>query len=513
MNKKILYALVVGCITLLHIKSVGKDCEPCDCRVTNQTFYVDRPVYQLNTPERLSLFYRNGTRYCEDNWIQFTVLGGRSTKPERLAKYFFPDCKQQLTVNEAPGVPGTDIFAQELNIYTVNGVDGELGSAFSSIIQICPRSTFVGVGITYKQEIAQFCDDRALWFTLSAPIIQIKNEMRLSEHIIENGGGVSPDVPGAVGSATEAFRQPAWLFGKINDNDCNMKKTRMGDLEFLLGYQLVHNECCMLDSYAGVLFPTGNRACGKLLFEPVVGFNKHYGALFGSSALITIWNGSEDRSLQWAVDVSGQYLFKRTEIRSVPLKNKPFSQYMQTYRNAEQAQAAADEADPLIALSLNTPGINLFTLPLVIKPGFSRTINTALVYNHCRFQGEIGYNFYARQAECAEFACRFNESAALKAFTGQGVTNSVQQIGNNYGGVNDLLLQDYPENIITASQLNLNLAAAPAMLSHTLYGSMGYHWDDRTYPTLFGYGASYEFSGDNTGMNRWMVWGKAGISF
>ena len=506
-----MHLLLTGCIALAGILPASLkaiNCDPCDCKTTSHTFFSVRPVYQWNSPERLALT-RHLMNRSEDGYnggLSLAVLGGRSTKSERIARFFFPDCKQRLTINEAVDVPGTDILASNLNIDTVDG-------NFSSIIQICPRQTFIGLGITYQQAIAEFCEGRWLWFAISAPVLRVKNDMRLQECVIEDGGGVNPDVTGAVPNAIQAFKQPAWQYGRINNN-CNNSTTKLGDLEILLGYQLVNNECCRLDSYAGGVFPTGNRPCGRTVFEPIVGSNKHYGVMFGSSLGIMLWEEC-DSSLEFAVDFNGQYMFKRTERRSLDLKNKPFSRYISTYANATQAQEAFDLIVPDLpnAVALQTPGINLFTLPLTITPGFTRVLNLAFVHTHCEWESELGYNFYAREAECAELACRFNESAAVKAITGQGATNPVRQIGDDFGGANDVSLVNYAQSIITAADLNLHSAAHPGVMSHIIYGAVGYHWDDTCYPTLLGGGASYEFSGDNTALHRWMIWGKLNVSF
>src|SRR5205814_7945427 len=119
----------------------------------------------------------------------------------------------------------------------------------------------------------------------------------------------------------------------------------------------------------------------------------------------------------------------RTQRRSFDLKNKPWSRYISVYANEEQAQEAADSLDTTLA----TPGINVFTKSLKITPGLAHNINTAFVFTCRTFEGEIGYNFYAKRSEHAKLACCWVEGPAIKHFNGLGETNPIRDItGNPY---------------------------------------------------------------------------------
>jgi hypothetical protein len=142
-----------------------------------------------------------------------------------------------------------------------------------------------------------------------------------------------------------------------------------------------------------------------------------------------------------------------------------------------------------------------------------------IVYTGSCFNGEVGYNFWARQAECIKLDCAFPTGAAIKDEGGQGFTDPYQQINfrdtiqvvtpnNPPGGA----APNYTQSIITQDQLDLNSAAHPCALSHIVYGYLGYDFD-WCRPAFVGVGGSYEFGPDNNAMDRWMVWGKIGVSF
>jgi hypothetical protein len=74
-------------------------------------------------------------------------------------------------------------------------------------------------------------------------------------------------------------------------------------------------------------------------------------------------------------------------------------------------------------------------------------------------------------------------------------------------------LADYLDNVLTIADLDFESAAHPCMFTHTVYGYVGVHFDDWCRPTFMGVGASYEFGPDNSSLDRWMVWGKIGMSY
>ena len=529
MNKRIVALLLASASTIALAESlIFNPNSGCECKATSKTFFSARPAYQLNSPEFLANFHdRLGVRgkECRNGALEVAVFGGRSTKPENFSQYFMFDCKQRLRISGAlPSTPeeqaDINIIANQLNIFTQGDSNSSI-TPFESFIEFNPHYSFAGFGFTYKQEFAYREDGRSFWFLVSAPLTSVKTSMDLTEQVISDGGGINTSVPGAVPNATQAFQQSAWKFGLIEP--CSKTKTKLGDITLLVGYEIIRHELCRADGYFGVIIPTGNKVRGINVFEPIVGHNHHAGLLTGSSGTLILWE-CDNRSLSFELDGHVQFLFAKCETRSFDLKNKPWSRYMQVYANQAQAEEARNEflaGNSDLALSIGTPGINVFTKPLRVDPGFAYINNMALVYNDCDWQLEVGYNFYARQAECVELSRPWQTGPALKSFLlGAGNTDSVQFIGNNLDNNNSVPFLNpltnavqYDQNLIQATDLDLQSAAHPATLSNTVYGSASYRWDEREHPAFLAAGGSYEFQNDNTTMNRWMVWVKTGVSF
>jgi len=184
--------------------------------------------------------------------------------------------------------------------------------------------------------------------------------------------------------------------------------------------------------------------------------------------------------------------------------------------------------------NFSTPGINVFTREVKVTPGLVHDVNTAFVFSCRRFQAEVGYNFLARRGENVELECPFGSDIALKHFLGAGQTNPIRTIhGSPYyeqivssialpvttPPTGDLLLipvqlADYEKVVIKETDLDLNSAATPAILTNTLYGTLGFDLKDREYPLFGNVGGSYTFSKNNDAApRRWVLWAKTGLSF
>lgn len=513
----------------------------CSCRAQSQSFFSIRPVYTINSPEYLAHnrdFYKEfGDSYCYPGTVQLTPLGGQSTHNDAIAKFFLPFCSNTLHVTEQQ-LATTDILASQLNIYTTAGT-------FDSTVEFHPRHSYAGLGINYQQKIYERCNGKGIWISISGPILSVHNRIELVENIANNGGGaltVTSPAPVAAGcpancpnpcnpncnldpaqalppvdSVVAAFSQPGWCFGRIdNSGNAHHRTTKIGDITLRIGYETVNRQDCHLDSFFGVIIPTGNTPEAINLFEPIVGHNHHWGIVLGSTFGLEIWQScSGNTTVYGEFDFSISDFFARRERRSFDLKYKPWSRYMQFYKNVTQAQLAANSIDPVYALTLHTPGIDILTQDLKVKPGYYRTFNSAFIIDHCCFELELGYNFFARQAECLKLDCDFPTGTALKAIDlGGGATGKFQTINNDFSGnCTGTPVANYANNVITVEDLNLESAAHPATLTHTFYASLAYRFEQCGYPMFAAVGGSYEFPPDNVGLNRWMAWGKFGVAF
>ena len=296
----------------------------------------------------------------------------------------------------------------------------------------------------------------------------------------------------------------------------HIKKWGVADIELKLGEELVTEETCHMGGYVGLMLPTGTRTKAVNVFEPMIGRGL-FGFMLGLDAGFEVWCGCNS-TIRWELDGTSRYFLSNSQVRRFDVKGKPWSRYMMVFANQTDASVNAF-----------TEGINIFTQKVNVKPRFEYNVNSAFVYERCQFQGELGYNFFARQSENITLKAPWVQGPAFANLATQvtGVTttsahviNRASTVGEDFGGAAPLpnassttTAATYSTQLILAGDLDLNSAAAPATLTNTIYASLAYVADDCwCYPMRFGLGGSYEFSGDNSGLNRWMVWGKWVVS-
>lgn len=543
-----LYGWLALCAVIAYIPHATADCN-CSCNSTSKTFFTVRPEFGVATPEVLSTWRRQQT-LCDDEChrgtFQIVPFGGQSTHPARLGKYFMPFCSNEVEVVSAIANTNDHLFAQHFNIHAIQfspfitNLLGEgftpLTNPFNSMIQVSPRRSVFGLGLTYQHNFWFHCMQH--WFRIIAPLTYVQTNMHLREDVLATGVFNVAPIPGTNLASSpqnmeEALVQSDWEFGKIDHK--NHKKFGLAFIQLQLGHVAIDNDCYYFSPYIGVNIPTGNRVKSDIVFEPIVGTGKHWGIFWGLTTEMFLWNSRCDKfELGAAIDINMEYLFKKTQRRSLDLKYKPWSRYIETYANlaqSNQADMLFTGGQILQSIFLASPGINLLTQKVNVKPGYNFTANIALtLLQKCDrgFDGELGYNFYAKQAECISLKNRFSTEAAIKDHLGRGIVNPVRNMTQNRlvneAQIANLMMNSmydtagiqnaYPLGIIQESDLDLASASHPCTLSNILYGTAGYHWDDCCYPMMASVGLSYEFSvKSNATLNRWLLWYRWGISF
>ncbi|MBY0110212.1 MAG: hypothetical protein K2X90_03820 [Candidatus Babeliaceae bacterium] len=489
------------------------------------SFFTVRPQFRLVSPEKLTLYFPHDMEFADgglESKIQVVAFGGMSTNSCQLNQYFLPSNKTSLNVQEyktpdftQDGQSSKDIEARNFNIVTQSA-----DQTFRSNIAFKPQQSTFGIGLSWVQNIWHDCNGvPRFWGEISFPVQYVNNSMNLRETVLNDGGGVAnvDGVPttgldGAphVANMTEAFAQSSWLYGKV-DNCADLSAWGVSDIEITFGYNVYLSESCDFNAYVGFVAPTGTKIDQKnaaYLWRPVIGNNHHWGVLFGAHTCFYLRDWGQ-HALRLEFDAEGQYLFKNTQWRSFDLVQQgQWSRYLEVYQNVAAATAAAGDASPL-NLDAGTSGINLFTTCAQVSPKFSANTNTAFIYNYCGLQVEGGFNFFVRQAEEIS-KCSWNSDVAIKDIDGTGLTNIARSIKNNFTD-SDIALANY--NPLSLADLDLNSAAHPTMLSHTVFAAAGWNWDELRTPVFIGVGGSYEFTTVNTALDRWLIFGKVGISF
>jgi hypothetical protein len=504
-------SLAADCCT-----TTKKSCDSCSCEATSKTFFSVRPLYSSVKAEMIAGF-RNERAHVRENGIggalDVVLFGSKSTNDKRLASYFMPDCTTSMDSINGTEDESISLDTEHFNILTTSGDD------FKSKLCFSMNQSVVGLGLHYKQ---LFCwndqETEGWWMSVSSPLTHVKNTVTMTEKIEDPAVSLRA---GSVSTMTQAFNQSAWKYGKIAC-ECPEAKTGLADIEVKLGYEMLPCADAHFAFYGGLVIPTGNKAKAQYVFESIVGNGGHVGIETGMEGGYIIWK-NDDKNQWFSTEFSTntQYLFKNTQKRSFDVKNKPWSRYQAMYANKAQAQEAIDTDNPY----LFTPGINILTSDVNVTPRLAHNITTAAIFNASAFRIEVGYNLFCRQAECVKLDCPWatgDDAPAFKArlsdidadalLINPTRTIYAETQSNNVNLGYDI--DSYTLGEIREDQLDLQSATHPAILTNTFHLALGYRWDNLNFPIHIDGGGSYEFAQDNnTVLDRWAVWAKAGFAF
>ncbi|HSW74090.1 MAG TPA: hypothetical protein VLG71_02950 [Candidatus Limnocylindria bacterium] len=504
--------------------------------VTGHSFFSVQPLFIEGTPELNTLYNRylnecDLTRGC--GVFSATILGSSSVHWDKdsnnLTSYFFPFNKNCLVVGEfgsqAVQNNQADLIANYFGVETANPMaiageyDFSVGS-YQSIITMKPKQTVIGVGLAYFQKLTNPDGPKGFWLAINTPIVKVRNNLRFREKVLNAGSGNTP--AGYVSTISDAlhgatvFGNKFFQYGRVPNCENGLSKTGLADIEVKVGRTNICRECCHVASYVGLVIPTGNRPKGEYIFEPIVGNNKHWEILLGTKYGFKVWDCPERDWRIWCEGiVSSRYIIPNTQRRSVDLIDKQWSRYLWLYPNANAT-----------SITDITPGINLLTLHLKVHPRFNFNKYVSFTFNaHDRYLAEAGYTINIRQAERICLACPFDQGPGIVGIDANNTTvlhTKTNATIRQYGSTQAQFINvDVNPNVsstsafvpITHCDLDFTSAAQPACISQTVFASVGYRLDGYCHEPFVGLGGSFEFSSENTCLQRATGWLKGGFNW
>ena len=433
----------------------------------------------------------------------FHIYGiySKSVRSDELSRYFMFDSKTELVVKET--APATDATELDQDILSLNFNLDAANAGFHSTLTMEPQQTVYGAGLNFRMYFRE-----KFWLAVEAPVVHVKNNLKLTEKVLTVAGGAGTatglDGDTVVGTMTDAFKQAGLKYGKI---DGEQNKTRLADVIVKFGYDSpeLNRKDLYITSYLGAILPTGNKPRAVYMFEAICGNGGHAGLMFGNHGELHLRKfKSGNLWMSWGMET--QYLFENTQKRSFDLKqNGPWSRYLSMYETTAKRNAGG--------ASQATRGINLLTLDTKVTPGYNGNFNTGINFIHKKWHLGLNYTTYIRKAEHLELKTGWASTEATITeydFTGDD-TNRFRRIGTSFA---DLDQTDTANAIaIKEADLDINSAAHPANVSHMLALNIGKYHSCQNRPYNIEGGASYEFSRQNTALNRWGIWARLHVSF
>ncbi|MBA3954669.1 hypothetical protein H0X48_05110 [Candidatus Dependentiae bacterium] len=420
-----------------------------------------------------------------NGWGTFTLTPfyQQSRKSSRLARYFLPNGKNSVSIRE----DGTgDIDSLWLNLIGPKGTD------YSSDVRICPKRRVYGAVVNLYTNLDCLLSNS--WLSINSAILGVEHDLHLREFNRTTYGTIS-----GFSDAHQALNNQDLHFGRLAG--CKLKRHGLDDIQVKLGYDYFFCNQDHASIYLVGGIPTGHRRHDRHLFEPTVG-SKHGALGFGFNGDYTLPKVCNSNMVLMA-DVKYLHFFEANERRSFDLNNGDWSRFLQV----------ATQNQPF----LSQPAINLLSPCVRVKPRSLVEFWTALHYEWCNWNVEVGYNLWYRQAEriclrnldcLSNFGifdiaqvCNLQAASASQATIDQGLNGS------------NVAPSDATFTPLTRSDINVHSAEHPRALSHKIYAAVGCDKTICNYQTTLGLGGSYEFGQCRSALDNWAVFAKLGIGF
>jgi len=349
----------------------------------------------------------------------------RSFRPEHIASFLFGGdlvgCNSlliqgSLVEDRSPCAWMADYFG--------------LPTDFNSCVSFCPRIENVIVDFDFYLGLDEVTE--GMYLRIYAPLVWTRWGLCMSECFKTQGeadfkpgymaeGAIDrADLPKSFteainGCTTWGDMKTPLCAGRMSPCYCTL--TRLSDIQLVLGWNFVR-DCDYhfgLNIRAG--FPTGNKPCGKYLFEPIIGNGKHWELGAGLTSKYICWRSedNEDNYLGVYFDANFAHLFKTCQCRSFDFCGcRPNSRYMllaEMGTNENELKGGPDTQNLTTAnyqYQKNlVPAINYTTYNVDVRIDIQADIVLKLGYIRDNWGCDLGFNLWARTGEkfCNDNCC------------------------------------------------------------------------------------------------------------
>jgi len=269
-------------------------------------------------------------------------------------------------------------------------------------------------------------------------------------------------------------------------------RTGLNNIETILGWKFLRKDWCKLGVHVALQSPTGDRPTGEWLWEPRLG-TQHWGLGAGADAKFKLWKDG-NKSLKLYLDFHYRYQFEDTEKRTLGIKN------VLTGTNYSKHILSHYYLLGRLGKYCLFPAANLLTRDVDVKPGSQIDTFAALNFNWGKFVFDLGYNIFWKEEENVSMQgndCWTNDVYAISTLDYLTCTE-------------DFALND---RAVNTCNIDTCVAQTPSILSHTIFGGIGYIFKNWKNPLMLGIGGSYEFGDDRAAADSYTLWAKAGLAF
>ena len=484
---KIRYVLMF----LMYSGSVmGAGCDDLEDSTISHSFFMPRSVTHDQTFELAMHNYDlfRGRRDLDCWNINFFVspFYQASVQSETLAKYFFPNQKDEISVRE-DGLG--DVGSLWLGLMT----DG--GSFFESSVKIRPIRKTYGAYLNMHIDLSGVLQN--FWLGITSAWFNARHDVRLQEKLLDDTGIDSTELQTVI----DSFNDTRWRHGKLKHRGLSF--FGVDDVQIKFGYNLYTDGGGYMGWYITTTIPTGNHITSEYVFEPVVG--SRHGSVgcgikgdFGMSKTSLGSQYPYCSFVNFMFDFKWRYLFSADEMRSFDLTdNGDWSRYLLVSSITQPGH--------------QIPGINEFTKLTSVRPGSQIDLWAAFhcAFRHCNF--ELGYNFWWRDKDDLKIEETLSNKRGIFDFVSPLITAISASTATIDQGVTQVVV-DGSYTSLPADGLNPETGKQPCARTHKVYAAFSYDTCGEHFASL-GFGGSYEIARSSIALEQWAIWSSVQVEF
>jgi len=524
------------------------DCYECEGGdfFTSKSYMMTRPVtHNVIADQSLWHDFVLSKKGCHGGAFQIITYYQKSICSEKTTKYFFPQFKCSLKVLgddqalDANGFckEGRDIRAEWLG----------LPSDFRGRFTINPEQRQAGVVFEYNQDLKRFSDSdlfKRFWVSIAVPLVVVENSLNVCQYDIANpyqGNDGPSDI-------VQALCQPCWEYSKIGGK---FSRFNAAPIRIKFGSAFLDNGNDQLVYYSTLFIPAGQQDENRYLFEPVVGYNGHFGFGTGVNFQFVLNRKSEFIDVCFFLNLEGVFLTRNWHRRTFDLKGRCCNYFNRCCYTDPEVPCAEDDTVRSCFLDgcgcccyskgtccenrrrnwsryllftqkgaipgMTVPGVNILTKRVKVRPYNMVDFSMGWRVKSERYEFELGYNIWGHGEERIECIKRFDREWGIAGKVQDGDlmarSASLSTISECRALEKEKCPDDFVFITIRESDLDLNSAASQGALNHTIHAAGGFEYIGCKLAVFFGAGAYYEFPQKNSALKTWGMWFKLGGSF
>ncbi len=486
---------------------------------TNKTFLMPR-AQGVNLPMEHTSFEEEFIPRKLENGkfgatFAVTPFFQQSTDRDDTADYFLIHHKSTITLQTEAGHAVSADYSTVTNDLDINYLyhdsARETGDQYSTKVSLDPEQTVYGARMDYYQNLGVILKN--LYLKIDAPIVHVENDPELwvgsattaalaqnIEHYLQ--GKFEQNAESLLtGIEAPAVTDLTNLQAKLTHAKMVKRSVSgLADVDVALGYKFINTEKYLLGLALATTLPTGNKATGEFMFEPIAGNGHHWGLGGDLYGTIRAW-GKMKHNLKFFLRMKYRYLFSNDENRTLGIKGYDWGQY--------HLLGKLDSGSTVQYRSL-IPAANVLTRRVDVTPGSQFDGVLGMTYNNGGFSFDLGYNLYYRDAEEVSLDDKLPASTYFVAARNFDTAAAAAAISDHPEYVDgNLAAPWYVDN----SNVTCDPAETPSQFTNSIYTALSYTFRKWEVPMLMAIGGKYEFASENSALQQWGIWMKTGVTF